>query len=102
MKQTAEQIVNKLLEYGAEEYEERPGGKNDPWRQSVGRLMPMEFAPRPPGLASAGEPAPEVLPTEQDDALDVLLEPPLKAQEIPIRRAVPSRFRWRPPTPPGP
>ena len=94
MRSKAEDIVNKLLEYGSEEYAQRPGGPQDPWRQSLGHVQPLDYAPRPGSL----EPDSEVLPAKEHP-LDIIDEPPV---EVPIRPKVNPRFKWLPPTSPGP
>ena len=120
MRMTAKAIVNKLLEYGPGEYDlppERAGGPEDMWRPpqaALGRLQPMDFAPRPgvpPEPEEMGaeliEPGDLLDQPSSDPALDQILgktpgQPPPPtppsppAQNVPIRHANP-RFTWTPP-----
>lgn len=96
---SAKQIVNRLLEYGIDPDAPRPGSPDDPWRQSVGPLPPMEFGGRPgPALDEPEEGGLEVDP-------NIPKRIPVKptAGNI-LRRSKPSRFNWKPPgeAPPPP
>ena len=98
----AKQIVNRMLEWGIYPDAPRPGSSEDPWRQSLGAPGGMTFAPRP------GETAPpeEIDPENEIVPGDLLDAPPEEDKPTPIpikhKPVVNPRFRWRPPTPPGP
>ena len=101
MRLSAKQIVNNLLEYGVDPDMPAPGSPEDPWRQTTGPEGAMEFAPRPGQPAGDDLGGPPPTPQPRDAALDMLLDkPPGIEGPVPIKSN--PRFRWKPPTPPGP
>jgi len=119
MKLSANQIVNKLLEYGMNPDVPPAGGADDPWRQSTGPL-PMPEKPdfsgmRPGAAAMLGA---DVL--DPEDLMDEPLPPQGKPGGKPPQGGPPRppgmsgpklpgqgspahpRFAWRPPPPPTP
>lgn len=93
---TAQQIVNKLLEYGVDPASPAPGGPQDPWRQAGHK--PLKFrrgdfeGQRPPPPAEAGGSVPI------KHGVDV---PPLQNRhKVPPKRdmgGLGGRFSWKPP-----
>jgi hypothetical protein len=95
---TAKEIVSKLLEYGfsgGADGPERPGGPEDPWRQSTGPLPPMEFAERTPVAEYPGELEQE--PPPMDAPMQVPVKPGAVPRPRPPAPRTHPRFTWRPP-----
>jgi hypothetical protein len=85
---SAKQIVARLLEYGIDPDAPRPGSPEDPWRQSLGPLPPMQFG---------GRPGPALDEPEEDPSIPKEIPVKPTAGNI-LRRSKPSRFNWKPPT----
>lgn len=91
MKNKAEQIVSAMLEDYAGDYEERPGGKRDMWRQgghSKFSLFGKDFGGKRPN-----DTTPSV--DDDDDEKDSAASAAPAAKAKPAASA-PSRFKWKP------
>jgi hypothetical protein len=64
MNKKAAQIVSNLLEYGVDPDAPRPGGPEDPWRQSSGPLPPFTVKARP----GHEDEVIDEIPAEEDEA----------------------------------
>jgi len=115
-KLSANQIVSALLEYGINPAAPAPGSAEDPWRQHIGPLQPLKFAPRPE--TSLDQPVGALTGPEEDPHFNDPLSPPF-ANEVPepeeLEGTVPithkpllpknkylNRFKWQPNDPDGP
>lgn len=92
MKNKAEQIVAAMLEDYAGDYEERPGGKKDMWRQggySKFSLLGKDFGGKRPNDTT--KPVSDEEEDEKQSAASA--SPAVKAKSA---DSTPSRFKWKP------
>ena len=92
MSKTAQRIVATMLEYaGHDDWDERPGGPGDMWRQGGFKKLAFkskDFIGKRPGEVSKPE-------TEGDEKAEPLTEP-LAKPLAPKMSAHASRFQWKP------